>query len=144
MTENKIKKNKKQFTKVLTFGVFDYFHYGHFNLFKQAKEYGDYLIVAIQIDEEIKKRKPNSILRYSYEQRSEIVKGLRIVDEVYPSIAVEKDISKIDFDILALGEDQNHDGFKTAIEWCKQNNKRVVKLKRWQGISSTQIKQEKD
>lgn len=34
--------------KVLTVGVFDYFHLGHLRLFKQAREYGDYLIVAVQ------------------------------------------------------------------------------------------------
>ena len=41
--------------KVLTFGVFDYFHYGHLKLFEQARKYGDYLIVAIQKDDDIKK-----------------------------------------------------------------------------------------
>ena len=42
-------------TKVVTFGVFDYFHYGHLKLFERAKAMGDYLIVAIQAEEYILK-----------------------------------------------------------------------------------------
>lgn len=130
-------------TKVLTFGVFDYFHYGHLKLFEQARKYGDYLIVAIQKDEDIKKRKPNHVLRYNYSQRAEIISQLRLVDEIYPSSDVKDDIGNIDFDVLALGEDQNHDGFKSAIKWCKEHNKKVVRLKRTSGISSTMLKDEK-
>ena len=44
--------------RVLTFGVYDYFHLGHLRLFKQCKEYGDYLIVAVQDGDYIKKYKP--------------------------------------------------------------------------------------
>lgn len=130
--------------KVLTFGVFDYFHYGHLNVFKQALCYGNYLIVAIQIDEEVHKRKPNSILRYTYKQREEIVSNIKLVNEVIPYAEVEEDISKIQFDVLAVGEDQNHDGFAKAIKWCKENKKKVVRLHRWKGISSTELKNEKD
>ena len=129
--------------KVLTFGVFDYFHYGHFKLFEQARQYGDYLIVAVQVDEEIKKRKPDHVLRYNYAQRSELISALRIVDEVVPSIDVSIDISKIDFDVLALGEDQNHSGFQIAIEYCNKNNKKIVRLKRYPLISSTMLKEER-
>lgn len=127
--------------KVLTFGVFDYFHYGHLKLFEQAREYGDYLIVAIQKDEDIKKRKPNHVLRYSYNQRVEIISQLRLVDFIIPYSDVKNDISTIDFDVLALGEDQNHDGFKYVIKWCADHNKRVVRLKRTNGISSTMFKE---
>ena len=35
-------------TKILTFGVYDYFHLGHLRLFKQCKNFADYLIVAVQ------------------------------------------------------------------------------------------------
>ena len=35
-------------SKILTFGVYDYFHLGHLRLFKQCKAYADYLIVAVQ------------------------------------------------------------------------------------------------
>lgn len=37
--------------RVITYGTFDLLHYGHINLLKRAKEYGDYLIVALSSDE---------------------------------------------------------------------------------------------
>lgn len=45
--------------KVLTVGVFDYFHYGHLKLFNNAKNFGEYLIVAVQDSDFILKYKPN-------------------------------------------------------------------------------------
>ena len=125
--------------KVVTFGVFDYFHIGHLNLFEQAKKYGDYLIVGVQDDEGVTLRKNKKPL-YNINDRLKMIKALKIVDEVFVSIQIENDIDKIDFDVLCLGEDQNHDGFKYAIEWCNKHNKKVVRLKRTPEISSTLIK----
>ena len=48
-------------SKILTFGVYDYFHLGHLRLFKQCKEYGDYLIVAVQDSKYILKYKPDAV-----------------------------------------------------------------------------------
>lgn len=92
--------------KILTFGVYDYFHIGHLNLFKQCKKYGDYLIVAAQDSDYILKYKPDAKILYSTEERVAILKELRVVDEVivYDSVSPET-LEKIDFDILALGED---------------------------------------
>ena len=68
--------------RILTFGVYDYFHLGHLRLFKQAKEHGDYLIVAVQNGDYIKKFKPEANILYSTEERVEILESLRIVDKV--------------------------------------------------------------
>ncbi len=46
-------------TRILTFGVYDYLHLGHLRLFKQCKQFGDYLIVAVQDGEYIRKFKPD-------------------------------------------------------------------------------------
>lgn len=126
--------------KVLTFGVFDYFHLGHLKLFEQAKESGDYLIVALQIDQAVKKYKPFANVFYSLEQRIHIVESLKIVDEVCTYSDVDKDIVNIDFDVFAVGEDQIHSGFQKAIEWCNSHGKQVVRLKYSKDISSTIIK----
>lgn len=127
--------------KVLTFGVFDYFHYGHLKLFERAKALGDYLVVAVQRTEEIHKTKPDAKVMYTLEQRMEILGAIRFIDEVVPYSQVADDIQTIDFDILALGGDQNHAGFQKVVAWCQANGKQVVTLARTPNICSSQIKE---
>lgn len=129
--------------KVLTFGVFDYFHYGHLKLFERAKALGDYLTIAVQRTEEIHKTKPDAKILYSLEQRMEIIGAIKFVDSVVPYSQVAEDIKNIDFDILAVGPDQNHAGFKAAIDWCEKNGKQVIVLSRTPNICSSQIKADK-
>ena len=126
---------------MLTFGVYDYFHLGHLRLFKQCKEWGDYLIVAVQDGNYILKFKPDSNVLYSTCERVEMVSSSKIVDEVvvYETVCVET-LEKINFDILALGEDHIGERFDKLIYWCKQNGKEVVRLKRTEGVCSTDIK----
>jgi glycerol-3-phosphate cytidylyltransferase len=128
-------------SKVITFGVFDYFHLGHLRLFKNCRKYGDYLIVAVQDENFIKQFKPDAKVLYSTEERIEMIKSLRMVDEVvvYDIISPEF-LSKIDFDILALGEDQTADRFINTANWCLENEKKVVHMKRTEGICSSEIK----
>ncbi len=128
--------------KVLTFGVYDYFHLGHLRLFKQCREHGDYLIVAVQDGDYILKYKPNANVLYTTEQRIEIISSLRQVDEVVVYKNVDEDIKNIDFDVFAAGADQNHEGFQKAMQWCRDNGKEVVTLKRTPGICSSEIKSE--
>ncbi len=126
--------------KVLTVGVFDYFHYGHYKLFENAKKLGDYLIVAVQDGDYILKYKPEAKILYSTEQRIELISALRCVNETVIYYDVDKLVSEIDFDIFAVGGDQNHPGFLKAIDWCLNNGKEVVRLPRTPGICSSEIK----
>lgn len=129
--------------KILTFGVYDYFHLGHLRLFKQCKQHGDYLIVAVQNGEYILKYKPEAKVLYSTEERVEILSALKVVDEVYVYDTVCVDtLEKIDFDILALGEDHVGGRFDEIEKWCHDHKKEVVRLKRTEGISSSKIKSE--
>ena len=127
--------------KVLTVGVYDYFHLGHLRLFENAKELGDYLIVAVQDEDFILKTKPNAKILYTAEQRKELVGALRVVDEVVGYTDVDAIVKMIDFDVFAIGEDQNHEGFQKAVEWCKEKGKKIVRMRRTPGISSSDIKQ---
>ena len=127
---------------VLTFGVFDWFHYGHLKLFQQAKSFGDRLIVAVQDGDYILRYKPQSKILYTTEQRLELVKELRSVDDAVVYRSVDEDIKNIDFDIFAVGEDQTHEGFRRAEKWCLENGKEVVRLRRTPNISSTDLKRE--
>lgn len=130
-------------TKILCFGVFDYFHLGHLRLFEQCRAYGDYLIVAVQDEDYILKYKPQAKILYTTQQRLDMVGALRIVDEVvvYQSLC-DEELAALDFDIFALGEDQVSDRFDAMAEWCRNHGKQVVRLKRTPGICSSQIKEE--
>src|SRR5690625_2693296 len=68
--------------KVITYGTFDLLHTGHINILRRAKEYGDYLIVAISSDEfnAIKGKKAY----YTFVQRKAILEAIRYVDEDVP------------------------------------------------------------
>ena len=126
---------------VLTFGVYDMLHIGHILLFKRAKEYGDRLIAAVQDGEVILKYKPDTKVIYTTEERLYMVSTIRYVDEVALYRDVDKDICNFDFDVLVLGQDQNHPGFQRAIEWCREHGKEVVRLPRTEGISSTLLRE---
>lgn len=128
--------------KVLTVGVFDYFHYGHLKLFERAKALGDYLIVAVQEDAQIHKTKPEAKVMYTTAQRMEMVGALRYVDQVIPYTQVDETICQVDFDIFAIGEDQNHAGFQRAKQWCLENGKQVILLTRTPNICSSDIKKQ--
>lgn len=128
-------------SKILTFGVYDYFHIGHLRLFKQCKQYADYLIVAVQDGDYILKYKPDAKILYTTEERVEILESLKIVDKVvvYDTVGIPA-LEKIDFDILALGEDHIGERFEIVEKWCKENGKEVVRLKRTPNICSSEIK----
>lgn len=129
-------------TKILTCGVYDYFHYGHLRAFYQAKaiDVNPYLIVAVQESEYIKRFKPDAEVFYSTEVRCELIRALKCVDEVITYCDVSQLIETVDFDIFAVGEDQRHDGFSRAIQYCGSNGKKVVRLHRTPNISSRAIK----
>lgn len=128
--------------KILTVGVYDYFHLGHLRLFENCKKYGDYLIVAVQESNSVLKYKKEAKLLYSTSERIEIISNLRVVDEVITYHDVDSIVNKIEFDIFAVGEDQIHAGFQRALLWCESNGKKVIRMKRTQGISSSNIKAE--
>ncbi len=126
--------------KVITVGVFDYFHLGHLRLFENAKKLGDYLIVAVQDGDSILKTKPDAHVLYTTEQRIDLVKALRVVDEVIVYQDVDKTLPEVDFDVFAIGGDQTHPGFQRAVKWCEDHGREVIRLPRTPGICSSQIK----
>lgn len=123
--------------RVLTVGVFDVFHYGHLRVLQQAREQGDYLIVGVHNDIYFSK---GIEFVNSVEQRLEIVKSCRYVDEVLPYVKVSEIVQCVDFDVFVHGPDQNHIYFKQAFDWCLANGKKIVCIPRTPGISSTEIR----
>ncbi len=66
---------------VLVGGCFDLLHYGHLTFLKKAKEQGDYLVVAVESDEFIKKKKKKEPI-HNQNQRAEILASIIFVDLV--------------------------------------------------------------
>ena len=128
--------------KILTVGVYDYLHIGHVNLFRRAKELGDYLIVAVQDSNFILKYKPNTKILYNTDERMYLVRSIRYVDEAVVYTDVDRIVKEVDFDVFVTGPDQVHEGFQRAMQWCRDNGKETVVLPRTEGISSSQLKGE--
>ena len=126
--------------KVLTVGVYDYFHLGHLRLFQNAKKLGDYLVVAVQDGDYILKFKPDAKVLYTTGQRIDLIRALKVVNEVVTYKSIGDDIKNYDFDVFAIGEDQTHEGFQKAVQWCEENGKEVVRMPRTPGICSSDIK----
>lgn len=130
---------------VFTVGVFDLFHYGHLELFRKARLLGRdkeaRLIVAVQDEKSILKYKPQAEIIYSTEIRCELIRALRLVDEVVIYNDIDTIINQINFDIFAVGEDQIHAGFQWAVKWCEESGKKVITLPRTAGISSSYLRQ---
>lgn len=128
--------------RVIVFGVFDLFHFGHLRMLQRARRLGDYLIVAVQRDEFVARYKPAGAMPslYTLEERQEMLRSLKIVDEVISYETVDADIKKTDFDIFVRGTDNNHAGFLSAVKYCEDTGREAVVLPRTEGISSTYIK----
>jgi len=95
---------------VLVGGCFDLLHYGHISFLKQAKALGNYLVVALESDENVKVSKGDSRPIHTQEQRQEMLKSLSFVDEVIPLPPMNLDIQyfqlveKIHPQIIAVTE----------------------------------------
>lgn len=95
----------------MCFGTFDVLHPGHLSYFRQALEFGDYLIVVVardKISEKIKGRKPGN----NEKKRLRKVKDLEMVDKaVLGSLSDRfKVIEKEKPDVVCFGYDQEVDG----------------------------------
>ncbi len=125
--------------KVITYGTYDLFHQGHYNLLKRAKDLGDYLIVGVTTDNfDLERGKMNTCNNVM--ERIEAVKATGLADQIvieeYRGQKID-DIQKYGVDIFAIGSDWEG-YFDYLNEFCK-----VVYLPRTQGISSTQLRQER-
>ena len=75
------KSNEKQVI-VFTNGCFDIIHSGHLDLLKEAKSYGDKLIVGLNSDKSISKLKGPERPIIGQSERKKILSALKFVDEV--------------------------------------------------------------
>ncbi|MFL2666647.1 MAG: adenylyltransferase/cytidyltransferase family protein [Flavobacteriaceae bacterium] len=113
--------------RVAVSGYFDPIHIGHLEYLKLAKELGDKLVVIVNNNDQcvLKKGKP-----FMDElDRVEIVKSLKIVDEVFLSIDKDKTVcaslEEIKPDIFANGGDRST-GEIPESSICKKYNIEMI------------------
>lgn len=88
-----------------TAGVYDLFHIGHLNLLKNAKKYCDKLIVGVSTDKVAQYKNKHPFI--CQEERMEIVRAIRYVDDVVPQDDLDKFKAweNLHYDILFVGSD---------------------------------------
>ena len=113
--------------KVAVSGYFDPIHIGHLEYLKMAKDLGDYLIVIVNNDYQSNLKKGKSFMNEL--DRVEIVKALKLVDEVFLSIdkdkTVCKSLEKLKPDIFANGGDRSTEEIP-EVEVCVNFNIKMI------------------
>lgn len=93
----------------MVFGTFDILHPGHIHFLKQAKKLGDFLIVSIAREKNVRKikgRKPY----HSESERKELLSALKFVNKVVVGAKDDylKHIIEERPNVIALGYDQKY------------------------------------
>lgn len=114
---------------VVTAGGFDPLHYGHVRHILKSRELGDYLIVIVNRDEDMIRKKGYCFM--PFDQRMEIVGAIRGVDEVFGCIdddgTVTKSLDYLRPNILAKGGDRILDNMPISeIDKCREINCEIV------------------
>ena len=77
---------------VITSGYFNPVHVGHINLIREAKSLGDFLVVIVNNDRQVRVKGSKYFMPES--ERMQIIKAMSYVDDVFLSIDGDLPISK--------------------------------------------------
>ena len=115
-------------TIVAVSGYFNPIHVGHLELIEEAKKLGDYLVVIVNNDEQVKLK--GSVPFMKLEDRVKIVEAIKGVDEVFISIdqdkTVRKSLEAIKPDIFANGGDRKNINDIPEVKICEKLNIKLV------------------
>ena len=91
---------------VLCHGVFDLLHRGHISHFREAKKYGDRLVVSVVADKYV--HKPHRMMVNKQDARLELVAAVRYVDDAVLCEAPgpEDVIERLRPDVYVMGPDK--------------------------------------
>ena len=114
---------------VATSGGFDPVHVGHIRLFREAKALGDKLVVILNTDDFLLKKKGYIFMKYH--ERKEILESFKYVDGVIPCIdtdqSVAKTLEQLRPSIFAKGGDRTKNSMpKNEIDICKKLGIKIV------------------
>lgn len=126
-------------------GTFDLFHIGHLNMFKRAKELCDYLIVGVVTDEGTKKHKGGVVPFVPFEERIELVRACKYVDEAV-EIPVDRNGPKeayamYHFDVQFNGTDHMYEPYWIEMQkYLREQGSDMVFFPYTLSTNSTNIK----
>ena len=109
--------------KVLVGGCFDILHVGHVGFLKKARSFGDYLIVLLESDENIKKLKGKGKPIFNLKERIAVLKAIKYVDK-----------------IIVVAKNPTHETYLKSIKKIKPN---VVAITEGDLLKATKLKQSK-
>ena len=122
-------------------GTFDLFHIGHLNLLRRAKQHCDYLVVGVHKDAS-HKGKSTFI---SFEERCEIVRSIKYVDQVIPSEREDCDVylkGIVKYDYLFVGSDyKGTERFNRYEQIFADKGVKIIYFPYTQGTSSSQLRE---
>ncbi len=115
---------------VATGGGFDPIHIGHVRLFKEAKKLGGILIVMLNSDKQLIKKKGGTFYP-SQNERKEIIESIKYVDKVIidpgENVTCEEALKLIKPDILAKGGDRIADCMpEIELNICKELGCKII------------------
>jgi len=127
-------------------GVFDIIHHGHINYLRQARKFGDVLIVGLLTDEAVKEYKYRKPIM-TYDERYKVLLGIRYVSYILPQFHADP-TSALDRiwvnhprmfpDILVRADDIPSP--VPGQEYMESKKKKVEIVLYTKGISSREIK----
>ena len=120
---------------VMIFGTFDIFHKGHVSFLKQARKWGDYLIVVVARDKTVKKVK-GEFPQNKEKERAKVTGDSNLANEVILGSQTDKYavIKKYQPAVICLGYDQKFfvDDLKNELAKIKLENTEIIRLKSYQ------------
>lgn len=109
-------------------GGFDPLHIGHLEMFKEAKDLGDKLLVVLNCDDWLIRKKGKFFMNQN--DRAELIKSIRYVDNVYILQTERNDvgeaIEKFKPDIFANGGDRKDESCIPEAGICKKLGVQMV------------------
>lgn len=125
---------------IMTNGCFDILHAGHVTYLQQARELGDRLIVAVNVDETVKRLKGEDRPVNSVDFRMRMLAALECVDWVVSFTEDEPTrlICELQPDVLVKGGDNNPDEIPGG-DCVRKAGGEVKVLSYVDGVSTTQI-----
>ena len=118
---------------VIASGYYNPIHIGHINLMGDAKNFGDFLVVIVNNDEQVKIK--GSVPFMLEKERLEIVKAIKYVDEVFLSIDKDgsvceslKAVAKnhIGCELFFANGGDRHEGNIPEAEVCREFNIKMI------------------